>query len=61
MLQIWNIYDINKIEKILSGWVKGTPAQRMGTPEEIANGILFIIENDFFQGRVLEIDGGLRM
>ena len=48
-------------EKILSGWVKETPAQRMGTPEEIANGILFIIENDFFQGRILEIDGGLRM
>lgn len=31
---------------------------RMGRPEEIAHGILFCIENDFFNGRVLELDGG---
>ena len=33
----------------------------MGTPEEVAHGIIFIIENDFFCGRTLELDGGLRM
>jgi 3-oxoacyl-[acyl-carrier protein] reductase len=48
-------------EKILSSWVKQSPAQRMGQPAEIAEGVLFVIANDFFQGRVLEIDGGLRM
>ena len=48
-------------EKILSNWIKQSPAQRMGRPEEIAAGILFTLENDFFQGRILEIDGGLRM
>ncbi|MGD0382168.1 MAG: SDR family oxidoreductase, partial [Thermoguttaceae bacterium] len=32
---------------------------RMGRPEEIAHGILFCIENDFFNGRVLELDGGI--
>jgi len=31
---------------------------RMGRPEEIAHGVLFCIENDFFNGRVLELDGG---
>ncbi len=31
---------------------------RMGQPEEIAHGVLFCIENDFFNGRVLELDGG---
>ncbi len=31
---------------------------RMGSPEEIAHGVLFCIENDFFNGRVLELDGG---
>jgi 3-oxoacyl-[acyl-carrier protein] reductase len=33
-------------------------AGRMGRPEEIAHGVLFCIENDFFNGRVLELDGG---
>jgi 3-oxoacyl-[acyl-carrier protein] reductase len=32
--------------------------QRMGRPEEIAHAIRFCIENEFFNGRVLEIDGG---
>ena len=31
---------------------------RMGRPEEIAHGVLFCVENDFFNGRVLELDGG---
>ncbi len=31
---------------------------RMGRPEEIAHGVLFCIENDYFNGRVLELDGG---
>ena len=48
-------------EKILSDWIKQTPARRMGLPEEIASGVLFVIQNDFFQGRILELDGGLRM
>jgi 3-oxoacyl-[acyl-carrier protein] reductase len=33
-------------------------AGRMGRPDEIAHGIVFCIENDFFDGRVLELDGG---
>ncbi len=32
---------------------------RMGRPEEIAHAVLFCIENDFFNGRVLELDGGV--
>ena len=31
---------------------------RMGRPEEIAHGVLFCVENDFFNGRILELDGG---
>ncbi|MGP8111135.1 MAG: short chain dehydrogenase, partial [Steroidobacteraceae bacterium] len=28
---------------------------------EIAHAVLFIFENDFFTGRCLEVDGGLRL
>jgi 3-oxoacyl-[acyl-carrier protein] reductase len=31
---------------------------RMGCPDEIAHAVRFCIENEFFNGRVLEIDGG---
>jgi 3-oxoacyl-[acyl-carrier protein] reductase len=37
------------------------PLKRLGLPQEIANAVLFIFENDFFTGRCLEIDGGLRL
>ncbi len=37
------------------------PAGRLATPEEIADAALFILGNDYFNGRVLEIDGGLRI
>ncbi|MGA3086468.1 MAG: SDR family NAD(P)-dependent oxidoreductase [Thermodesulfobacteriota bacterium] len=42
-------------------WKKKTPLRRMATPGEIADGILFLIKNDFFNGRILELDGGLRI
>lgn len=47
--------------QVISEWIKKTPVRRMGSPEEIADAINFILKNDFFCGRVLEIDGGLRM
>jgi 3-oxoacyl-[acyl-carrier protein] reductase len=32
--------------------------KRMGRPEEIAHGVLFCIQNEYFNGRILELDGG---
>ena len=37
------------------------PLQRTGAVEELAHAVRFIIENDYFSGRILELDGGLRM
>jgi 3-oxoacyl-[acyl-carrier protein] reductase len=37
------------------------PLQRLGRPEEIAHSALYVFENDYFTGRVLEVDGGLRL
>jgi 3-oxoacyl-[acyl-carrier protein] reductase len=31
---------------------------RLGRPEEVAHAVLFCVENDFFNGRILELDGG---
>lgn len=37
------------------------PVGRVGEPGEIAHAAKYILENDYFTGRVLEIDGGMRM
>jgi 3-oxoacyl-[acyl-carrier protein] reductase len=37
------------------------PLKRLGLPEEIAHSAVYIAENDFFTGRCMEIDGGLRL
>ena len=37
------------------------PLQRTGTVAELAHAVEFIIENDYFSGRILELDGGLRL
>jgi 3-oxoacyl-[acyl-carrier protein] reductase len=45
------------LEKLLAP----VPIGRLGLPDEIAHAARFIFENDFFDGRVLELDGGLRL
>lgn len=36
------------------------PLKRIGEPDNIAKAALFIFENNYFTGRVVEVDGGLR-
>lgn len=39
----------------------GIPLKRMGKPEEIASTVAFICENDYLSGRMIEVDGALRI
>jgi len=39
----------------------GIPLKRMGKPAEIAHSVAYIFENDYYTGRILELDGGLRL
>ncbi|GAB3385111.1 SDR family oxidoreductase [Azotobacter armeniacus] len=39
----------------------GIPLKRMGKPAEVAHAAAFIFENDYFTGRAIELDGGLRL
>jgi 3-oxoacyl-[acyl-carrier protein] reductase len=47
--------------EMLERLIAPVPLKRLGRPEEIAHAVLFIFENDFFTGRCLEVDGGLRL
>jgi 3-oxoacyl-[acyl-carrier protein] reductase len=37
------------------------PLRRMGKPAEVSHAVRFVLENDFINGRTVDIDGGLRL
>jgi 3-oxoacyl-[acyl-carrier protein] reductase len=39
----------------------GIPLKRLGEPDEIAHTALYLFENDYFTGRIIEMDGGIRL
>jgi len=45
--------------EVLEKVIKPVPLRRLGEPEEIWRAIQFIVECDYFTGRVIEVDGGL--
>jgi 3-oxoacyl-[acyl-carrier protein] reductase len=44
---------------VLAEVIAKVPLRRLGRPEEIAEAIVFVVKNDFVNGKVLQIDGGL--
>jgi len=47
--------------EVLDKLTAPVPLKRLGKPDEIAHAVRFIFENEFFTGRCLDIDGGLRL
>lgn len=47
--------------EIVARVTEQVPLKRLGEPAEIASTAVFIAENDFLTGRVVEVDGGLRL
>ena len=47
--------------KIMDRIILTIPLRRLAAPEEIGRTALFILQNDYCTGRILEIDGGLRL
>jgi 3-oxoacyl-[acyl-carrier protein] reductase len=46
---------------VLEKMLQPVPLRRLGEPEEVAQAAQFIVENDFFTGRCVDLDGGLRL
>jgi 3-oxoacyl-[acyl-carrier protein] reductase len=47
--------------KVKDRVLSAIPLRRFAKPEEIARAALFILQNDYYDGRILEVDGGLRI
>jgi 3-oxoacyl-[acyl-carrier protein] reductase len=48
-------------QKARDGLVAAIPVNRIGVPEDIWLGVKFVLECDYFNGRTIDIDGGLSM
>ena len=46
-------------ENMLSKWQKSVPIARLGQLDELLSAVEFIIQNEYFNGKVLALDGGL--
>jgi NAD(P)-dependent dehydrogenase (short-subunit alcohol dehydrogenase family) len=55
----WTGVPEEQLDQIFGRMAKALPAGRVGTAEEIANAVAFLIETSFVTGTVLAIDGGL--
>jgi NAD(P)-dependent dehydrogenase (short-subunit alcohol dehydrogenase family) len=55
----WTGVPDEQLEQIFDRTAKALPAGRVGTPEDIANAVLFLVTTSFVTGSVLAIDGGL--
>ena len=45
----------------VTAYKNATPLRRLGNTEELLHSVLFIIENDFYNGTILNLDGGLKL
>jgi 3-oxoacyl-[acyl-carrier protein] reductase len=48
-------------EANLKKWERAVPLNRLGNLAELYSALRFVIENDYFNGRTLAIDGGLKI
>lgn len=47
--------------EVLEKMLQPVPLRRLGQPDEVAQAAQFIVENEFFSGRCIDLDGGLRL
>ena len=46
-------------ERFLKQWIESTPLRRTGAVDEIVDAFLFALQNDFLNGEVISVNGGL--
>ena len=57
----WNAMPTDRREAIFAQAVATLPVGRLGTPDDVAEAIVFVATNGFMTGTVIECDGGGRI
>lgn len=48
-------------EHMLAKWKKSVPTNTLGNPDELMMAVEFIIQNEYYNGKTLSLDGGLTL
>lgn len=46
-------------EDVLNKFLENIPLKRIGKPEEVAKAVLFLLDNDYITGQVINVNGGM--
>ena len=57
----WDFVDAEQRRAVFADYAGKSPVGRVGTPDDIAKAIAFLISDSFVTGHVLTCDGGLRL
>ena len=57
----WDTWTKEQREAMFAQIAVNTPVGRVGQPEDIAQTIVFLLENTYMTGTVIECDGGMRI
>ena len=49
----------NLNEHMMKKWEKSIPLGRLGNLEELLSSVKFLIENEYYNGKIIQLDGGL--
>jgi NAD(P)-dependent dehydrogenase (short-subunit alcohol dehydrogenase family) len=55
----WTGVPDEQLEQIFDRYAKAVPAGRVGTPDDIANAVYFLVTTSYVTGIVLPVDGGV--
>ena len=56
----WHFLPAEQRQTVFAEYAGKTPVGRVGTPDDVAKAVTFLITDDFMSGHVLLCDGGLR-
>ena len=56
--ELFDDIPIERLESVLQGYRDGTLVDKVGTPENLAEGYLYAMKDQFVTGKILESDGG---
>jgi NAD(P)-dependent dehydrogenase (short-subunit alcohol dehydrogenase family) len=57
----WDTLPSEQREAVFAQTAQILPVGRIGTPEDIAEVIIMLLQNGFMTGTVIECDGGIRI
>ncbi len=48
-------------DAMIQKWEKMIPSKRLGTVDEVYDAVKFVVANEYYNGRIIELDGGLKI